>query len=269
MGTTLNTWHEVAAPAVLPYRYGLFSVAEPRSAQLEGVTVDEHWRLGVEWVSEACSEALVTTGTCIDPEVESLITDRTCALFQFEPFTLYAYNTDAIPGESLARHEANAIARLVNGEQRTAEQVLWQRLLVADPVPTDLSMFPGWIGLGWIEQQLASLYGSQGVIHMNAYAATALAMHLRVEGSQMRTLLGTPVIVGRGYDPLQNPNVDTAVIFGSGPVAMWRGDIDTRQSAVNKALNDVSIVAQRDYVLGWDCAAVSATISLGCPTVEV
>jgi hypothetical protein len=38
---------------------------------------------------------------------------------------------------------------------------------------------------------------------------------------------------------------------------------------VDKALNDVSIVAQRDYVLGWDCVALSAEISLGCPTADI
>ena len=94
-----------------------------------------------------CSEALVTTGNCIDPEVESLISDRACDEFKYDPFTVYAYNTDAIPGHTLAQHEANAIARLTNGEQRTVEQVLWQRLLVADPVPTDMSGFPGWPGV--------------------------------------------------------------------------------------------------------------------------
>lgn len=268
MGTFLNTWHEVSAPPAIPYRYGVFSVVEPRTTQLAGVTVDEHWRLGVQWISEACSEALITTGNCIDPEVEALISDRACSEFQYDPFTVYAYNTDAIPGHTLAQHEANAIARLTNGEQRTVEQELWQRLLIADPVPTDLTAFPAWIGLGWIEQQLAEQYGSMGVIHMNRYAATALALHLRIESGTMRTILGTPVIVGGGYDPTPTPITDTAILFGSGPVAMWRGDIDTRESAVDKALNDVSIVAQRDYVIGWDCVAVSAEIALGCPTIE-
>jgi hypothetical protein len=269
MGQFLNTWHEVTAPPAIPYRFGVFSVVEPRTAQLEGVTVDEHWRLGVQWVSEACALAEVTFGNCIEPEVAGLISDRTCAEFQYDPFTVYAFNTDAIPGHTLSQHEANAIARLTNGEQRAVESVLWQKLLAADPVPTDLTMFPAWIGLGWIEQQLAEQYGSMGVIHMNRYAATALSLHLRIEGGVMRTLLGTPVIVGGGYDPTPNPIVDTAVVFGSGPVAMWRGDIDTRENAVDKALNDVSIVAQRDYVLGWDCVAVSAEISLGCPTADI
>lgn len=266
MGTFLNTWHEVTAPPATPYRFGVFSVAEPRTAQLEGVTVDEHWRLGVQWVTEACSSALVTTGNCIDPEVDDLISDRDCNEFAYDPFTIYAYNTDAIPGRTLAQHEANAIARLTNGEQRAVESVLWDRLTTAVPVPTNMLAFPGWLGLGYIEQELAETYGSMGVIHMSRYAATALALHLRVEGGVMRTILGTPVIIGGGYDPLPAPIADTAIIYGSGPVAMWRGDIDTRENAINKSLNDVSIVAQRDYVLGWDCVAVGAEITLNCPT---
>lgn len=269
MGTTLNAWHEVTAPPAVPYRFGIFSVAEPRTAGLTETGTDEHWRLGVEWVSEACAEALVTTGNCIDPEVGALISDRVCNLLQYEPFTVYTFNTDAIPGRTLDEHRANAVARLTNGEQRTVESVLWQRLGAIVPVPTDMTGFPGWLGLGYVEQALAEAYGSLGVIHMNRYAATALGLHLKVEGAQMRTILGTPVVVGGGYDPLPSPVTDTAVIYGTGPLAMWRGDVDTREDAVNKSLNDVSIVAQRDYVVGWDCTAVAATIALGCPSSEV
>ena len=207
----------------------------------------------------------MTTGSCIDPDVEALLRDRVCSQFKYEPFTVYNYSTDAIPGHTLEQHRANAVARLTNGEQRTVESVLWSRLVTADPIPTDMTGVPGWLGLGYVEQTLAEQYGSQGVIHMNRYAATALAMHLRVEGGVMRTLLGTPVVVGGGYDPLPGQVSDTAVMFGTGPLIMYRGDIDTRENAIDKRLNDVSIVAQRDYVLGWDCVAFSAEIALGCP----
>lgn len=265
---TITIKHPVTAPGVVPYRYGVFSVAQPRVAALEGLGVDEHWRLGVTWESEACGSALVTFNACIEPETGPLTSDRDCRILEYPAFTVYAYNTDAVPGKTLAEHEQNAIARLLNGEQRAVEEVLWAQLLTADPVPTDMTGFPGWLGLGYIEQAIAETYGSEGVIHMNRFAASALSLHLRVEGGMMRTLLGTPVVVGGGYDPLPSPIESTATIFGSGPLALWRGDVDTRENAIDKALNDVSIVAQRDYVLGWDCFAVGATIELGCPSTE-
>lgn len=260
--------HPVSAPAVVPYRYGIFSVATPRVAQLDGAGVDDHWRLGVVWESEACGEASITYNSCIEPETPALITDRVCRLLEYPAFTVYAYNTDSIPGKTLVEHEQNAVARLLNGEQKAVEGQLWSQLLAADPVPTDMTAFPGWLGLGYVEQAIAETYGSEGVIHMNRYAAAALALHLKVEGGMTRTLLGTPVVVGGGYDPLPSPINSTALIFGSGPLAIWRGDIDTRENAIDKALNDVSIVAQRDYVVGWDCFAVGARVELGCPSTE-
>ena len=264
MGTSLNAWHEVAAPPVVPYRFGVFSVAEPRTATGVDLAPDEHWRLGLEWISEACRDALVTSGPCIDPEVGPLESNRECNLFQFEPFTVYAFNTDALPGRTVRQHEANAVARLTNGEQAAVESVLWSRFVAATPVPTSLTSVPGWVGLGWMEQALAEQYGSQGVIHMSRLAATALGLYLRPDGGVLRTLLGTPVVAGGGYDALQAVQGDTAAIFGTGPLVMYRGDIDTRENAVDLALNDVSIVAQRDYALGWDCVTIGAEISLGC-----
>jgi len=48
-------------------------------------------------------------------------------------------------------------------------------------------------------------------------------------------------------------------------LVMYRGDIDTRENAVDKAINGVSIIAQRDYVLGWDCVAFGADVTLATP----
>ena len=255
----------VAGPSVTPYRFGLFSVAEIRTAALQNGTLDEHWRSGIIWETEACEEALITTNPCLFETPAPLDSDRFCVLGEAKPFTVYAYNTDATVGKTLEEHRQDAIARLQNGEQRAVEEAVWTLLQAADPVPTNLTGLPGWLGLGWMEQALAERYGSQGVIHMNRSAATALALYLKPDGAIMRTSLGTPVVVGGGYDPIQDPAVDTAVIYGTGSIIMYRSDVDTQATAVDKALNDVSIVAQRDYVVGWDCVTIGAEITLGCP----
>ena len=92
MGTQLSTFHLVEAPAVVPYRHGLFSVVEPRVVGLTGGVIDEHWRLGVTWQSQACSLAKETTGPCIDSDVAALTPDEYCSVAEFDPFTVYAYN---------------------------------------------------------------------------------------------------------------------------------------------------------------------------------
>jgi len=262
VGSQLETWQLVEAPAVVPLPYGLFSVAEPR------LTTDPHWRLGVKWQSQACSPTDITTGVCIDSEPPSLETDDFCSVTALEPFTVYAYNNDDIPGHTLAEHEANAVARLINGEQYSVESQLWTSLS-ADPdvVVADLSGAPVGVALGYIEQMLANNYFGQGVIHMDRFTATVLWEYIDVSGGRLQTRLGTPIIAGGGYGNMSDPPVDEFYIFGTGGVVMYRGDIDTRQQAINKAINQVSYIAQRDYVVGYDCGGVGTKFTISTTPV--
>jgi len=262
MGSLLNTYHQVTAPPAVPYRFGLFSVVEPRTAAIEGVTIDEHWRLGVQWQSQSCGDIKETTGPCIDDEVADLTADgQLCSVLQYDPFTLYAYNDDAVPGHTLAEHEANAITRLTKGEQFGAERHLWSAMVTAAGAATDATAYPIHIGLGYAEQAISSSYEAQGVLHMSRLTAMACADFLRMEGGRMLTALGTPVVIGGGYNVPESVT-DTGTIIATGPLVMYRGDIDTRENAVDKAINSVSIVAQRDYVIGWDCVAQAISVSL-------
>jgi hypothetical protein len=248
MGTQLDTWQLVEAPPVVPLPYGIFSVAEPR------LSTDDHWRLGVQWQSQACSATKVTTGPCIDPEVEPLDKDDYCSVSQYEPFTVYAYNNDDVIGHSIDEHLANTIQRLVATEQRSVEEQLWSSLVANSVSTISLTAFNPGVVLGYLEQQLAENYGGQGAIHMNRLTATYLWEYLQVQGGKLVTKLGTPVVAGAGYDALVSP-LDEFTMFASGPLVIYRGDVDTRQSALDRAINQASIIAQRDYVLGWDCVA--------------
>jgi hypothetical protein len=263
MGAYLDTYHLVSAPPAVPYRYGLFSVVEPRTAAIEGVAIDEHWRLGVRWQSQSCGEIKETTGPCIDPEIPALTPDgQLCSILEYDPFTLYAYNDDAIPGYTLAEHEANAITRLTKGEQFGAERHLWAAITTAAGAATDATAHPIYVGLGVAEQAISETYEAQGVLHMDRLTAMACAPYLKVEGGRMLTALGTPVVIGAGYrEEAVSPSA-TGTILATGPLVMYRGDIDTRENATNRAINTVSIIAQRDYVIGWDCSALAVSVSL-------
>jgi hypothetical protein len=253
MGLQLDTWQLVEAPAAVPLRYGIFSVAEPR------LTTDDHWRLGVQWETQACSPAKITTGPCIDESVEPLVGDDFCAILQYEPFTVYAFDDMEIPGHTLADHQAHAIARLINGEQYAVEAQLWSQITTAPlVVTTDLSGAPSGVVLGYIEQMLANNYFGEGVIHMDRITATHFWEFIDVSGGRLQTRLGTPIIVGGGYGSMTDPPANEFYIYGTGPVVVYRGEIDTRQSAIKKETNQVSYIAQRDYVLGYDCGGVGA-----------
>lgn len=263
MGTQLNTFHLVEAPATVPYRFGLFSQVAPRAADVQGVSVDEHWRLGVRWMSQACALAKITTGPCIDDGVAPLTPDNYCSVSEFDPFTVYAFNDDAVPGFTMDEDVANAVARLTNGEQTAAEDHLWGLMSSAIGANVvDLTGHDLWYGLGYVEQVLAETYGGQGVIHMSRLTATMLSDQLHMEGGRLFTVMGTPVVAGGGYDQVGVSAPSEGLIYGSGPLVLYRGDVDTRQAALNRTVNKASIVAQRDYVLGWDCVAVGAEVTL-------
>ena len=263
MGTQLATWHLVEAPASVPYRFGLFSQVAPRITDVQGVSSEDHWRLGVQWISQSCANAKTTTGPCIDDEVAPLTPDKYCSVSQFDPFTVYAYNDDSVPGFTMDEDLANAIARLTNGEQTAAESHLWDLMTAAIGVNlVDLTANELWYGLGYVEQVLAETYGGQGVIHMSRLTATMLSDQLHTEGGRLFTVMGTPVVAGGGYDQVGSSAPSTGMIYGSGPLVLYRGDVDTRQSALDRSVNKASIVAQRDYVLGWDCVTVGAEVTL-------
>jgi hypothetical protein len=246
--------HLVEPPASVPYRYGLFSVATPRTTELTLDGADPHWRNGITWVSQSCGAVGATQEFCIDEVDPELAPDERCDVREFEPFTVYAYNDDSIPGFSLSEHEAHAVQRLLHAEQYAVENVVWDRLVDESDTCTDASTTPAYVGLGIAEQELADLYRGMGVLHMNAATATVLCDNLYADGQIMRTKLGTPVVVGRGYEV-------PGVIYGTGPLVIYRGDVDTRQQAISKPNNKVSYIAQRDYVVGWDCGVLCVTLS--------
>lgn len=254
--------HLVPAPQVTPHRFGLFSVAQPRTG--DATDGDAHWRNGIQWVSDNCTYVGVTDGPC---DQGSLDSTPGCTLREFDPFTVYAYNTDDVAGFTLAEHRQRTIDRLTIAEQKEVEFETWLRF--GDEIVDsefgdclDLTMVPGWQALGFAEQVAQGLANGGGVIHMSRAAAIALSLHLVVEGSTLRTKLGTPVVAGTGYDYFSS--FGQAVLVVTGPVVMYRSDIDVSE-AVDKATNTVSMVAQRDYVVGWDCAALCVTANLCAP----
>lgn len=267
MAVDIGLWHPVAAPPVVPYRYGLFSVVSPRNAELTPTgAIEEHWRAGIVWQSQACKDGGITQGPCIDAEGPfALSLDPSgCSDRQtFDPFTVYVYNTDSIPGYTLTDHLAQTVERLTNNEQRLVESATvstLQACVTAANTNTDLSAYDPLFALGYIEQQLAENYGGTGVLWMDRQTTTFLWENLRVEGARLVTTTGTPVI---SYSaPVASPPNTTAPIYATGTPVMYRGDVDVREVAINKAINEVSYIAQRDYVLGWDCVCYSATVRL-------
>lgn len=247
-----------SAPAAVPYRFGLFSVLSPSPPI-------DHWRVGVSWESQACGEAFSTLDDCVaGSAVQALRSDTACYVSYADPFTIYGLYRRSIAGNADASDAARE--RLLTGEQEAVEKELWA-LLVAAATGTSAPLAAAAHGiayaLGLVEQQLAEQYGNQGVIHCNRVLATMLADGgaLTVVGGKLTTALGTPVVAGGGYQQIGQTIPTTATIYGTGPLVMYRGEpqvLNTTQLPIN----DVVALASRDYVVGWDCVVVGATVTI-------
>ena len=139
-------------------------------------------------------------------------------------------------------------------------------------------------GLGRLEQALADCYGGRGVVHVPLEALpTLVAYQLIVPvggrdaasgqfGRQLQTVAGNLVAVGAGY-PGTGPNgVDPGTtstwLYATGPVFMYRSDVfvTPATSAVDRSNNTIEMIAERTYVLGFDCCLHAVQVELGVPS---
>lgn len=245
MVATSTIYTQVEPPPVVPRPYGLFSVASPSSPS------DPTWQVGVSWMSAACSVPATTVDACIDGSSPAALTPEVTCLpvQQAKPVTVYVF--DRQPITSFDVGEAQVGAMLEAAEQRGIEEHLWARLIagaVMGPAATTVIA-----ALAYVETKLGALYGGTGVIHMGAYAATLLGTrHLIQQGAKLVTTLGTPVVVGSGYQ--EGADGTTATIFGTGAMAIRRSAIQS--NPIVNSQNDFLVLAQRTYVVGWDCVTV-------------
>jgi hypothetical protein len=251
-------YERVEAPPVAPHPYGLFSVAPPASPAESG------WQLGVTWQSMACYDPFPTYDDCINGGVaESGKVIDGCAGFslaQFKPVTVYAGVNRSGSSPEVARTDAQATLAL--GEEWAVEKAMWAAMVAASAPTTAANTkypFPLAGALAYVEGWLAVNYHGTGVIHMNRGAAAALGDRLVQKGSQLQTITGTPVAAGGGYNT-DAISADTLVLYGTGAVAIRRSTV-TDINAVERTINDVLSIAERTYVVGWDCAVVGRTVT--------
>ena len=139
-------------------------------------------------------------------------------------------------------------------------------------------------GLGRLEQALADCYGGRGVIHVPLEALPSLDAYTLVRpvggrdatsgqfGRQLETLAGNLVAVGAGYAGTgpdgTDPGATTTWLYASGPVFMYRSNVRVNpfSSTVDRSNNTVEMIAERTYVLGFDCCLHAVQVQLGVPS---
>ncbi|MET0578223.1 MAG: hypothetical protein ABW122_06165 [Ilumatobacteraceae bacterium] len=249
MATTAEVYAPVEAPPLVPRPFGLFSVAPPTDG-------GERWRVGVGMQSYNCMEAGVWNDVCIDggAVAPKVVTDWLCDTTVFDPFTVYLLTSRTGIDTDVASPELSAAFE--GAEQRAVEARLWAEIVA---VATDLGGQPSLAyALAVVEGNLATHYNGLGVIHVSPFAATRMADLLEQRDGKLYTKAnGTPVVVGAGYG---DPDLPTVEIAGTGAVFVRRGEIEAL-NAWDLSINDINALAERTYLVGWDCYATRSSLT--------
>lgn len=128
--------------------------------------------------------------------------------------------------------------------------------------------------LGLLEGALASCYNGVGIIHIPQHAAASFDAWglLKKNGPMLQTLAGNKVAIGAGYPGTSPAGVartsDKTWVYATGNIMGYRTDVKIRANpteSFNKQKNTLKMIAERTYLLGWDCCHFAANVSLGVP----
>lgn len=270
----------VEAPSGLALPYGLFSVSEIREGG------DAHWQQGIEWERELCGPASnygcpTCTLSNINQAPAKIYTDLGVPLESALPFTVYA-SFSCSPIGNWDRAEDRARAALLSGEERAVEAMLadgthaTSRALTnassVDATPTPGTPVTIAQGLAILEEYIGLNGKGQGVIVGNRrdiLLANTNGKLITREGDHLETIVGTPVAALSGFDGRTGPNNDAAGtgeawLFGLGsrPLILRSDSFLTsaREQSLDTGTNDLDVLAERTYALGWDCFTVAVLV---------
>ncbi|MBE4788402.1 hypothetical protein [Streptomyces caniscabiei] len=285
----------IALPtAFTPLRYGLWDTIQTPSP--DGV----HWQNGVTW-TERCptgdstyDECLAVTGTGAPPEPAAKTANVTQDSRGATPFTVYArFDCSPVGLGDAASIAQDALSRV---EQLQVEEAFWTGMaggqaVVFPHLAADAEVLDGEVilqtvaspvvtgadaahALGALEQELADCYAGQGLIHVPRTALATLAAWnlVREDNGQLITPGGNLIVAGGGYlgtGPDGSPPADgTTWIYATGAAWGYRSDVyfsQTRDS-LNRSSNTLQMLAERNYLIGFECCLLAAHIVLGVPT---
>lgn len=271
----------VEAPEGNPLKYGIFSVADFRPAD------GPFWQQGVEWQRDQCGPASLYGCPTCDQNNFNQEPDKTYVegvpLEDGFPFTVYA-SFKCSPIGHWADAEDRAKRNLANGEERAVEAMVAegthadQRALTnassVDATPTPGTPVTVAQGLAILEAYIAANGKGEGVILGNRrdilLANAEGKLIERVGDDHLETLLGTPVAALGGFPARVGPNGTAAgtgeawlFAIGSRPY-IWRGETfltSDKDASLDTGYNNLEILAERTYLVGWDCFTVGVLIT--------
>lgn len=127
------------------------------------------------------------------------------------------------------------------------------------------------VALGLLEAEFAECSSGAGIVHVpvDLIPLMAEAYLLERDGDALFTPNGNRVVAGSGYaGSAPDGTVVDGVrwIYMTPPIFGYRSEINTmeRETTLDRSVNTVMAIAERTYVLGYECCLVAAPVSLTC-----
>jgi len=281
--------------AFTPLPYGLWDTVQHPAAD------GPHWQNGITWI-ERCpagdttyDECLSVTGTGSPPEPPAKTANVEQSFRGALPITVYAEFECSPVG--IAEAESIASDALARVEQTQVETAFWTggaggHAVVFPHLSADAEVLDGDVvlqpvatpvvtgadvahALGVLEQELADCYKGQGLIHVpRSVLPTLAAWNLTRldDDGRLVTLAGNLVVAGTGYTgsgPDGSAAADgTAWIYATGAAWGYRSDpyVSRLRDSLDRTSNTIRMLAERTYLISYECCLLAAHIVLGVPT---
>jgi hypothetical protein len=187
--------------------------------------------------------------------------------------------------EALTRSEGSQVEATFWTGQAAGQEVVWPHLAADTPLiepqaggavlqPAAEVLNGGTAvgvttALGLLEEALGDCYDGVGTLHVPRALIPAMADHSLIEARAglLNTTLGTKVAAGRGYpgtgpDGTETPGVRW--VYATGEVFYQRGEIfqPSVVESFDRERNTVRAMAERAYVLGWDCCLLAIPVTV-------
>lgn len=293
MTSPLRPRQIVSGPSIVPNAFGLLSAVDWRP-------VMDHELLGITWQSRCPAKATTTVDPCFSANLPVASLSQTT--FQYQrgalPFTVVAEidcsppgffdNSEAFINEAFTLAEgAAAEFTLQTGTAAATGNAVYPRLAANSQVldgdsfsQVTLQMAATVVtgvaldiveGLGRLESALNACLNGLGNIHVTPTLFESMVANylVQMKGGLPYTYLGNRIIVGLGYVDMA-PDHTTAApgtswMYGTGPLFGYRGAIRSfpPQQSIDRNVNTLRMIAERDYVIAYDCCLVATEVSLG------
>lgn len=282
----------VAPPTFVDRPYGLWSVVEDRSAMV----AEGHWRNGVKWQDVCGIGGNTYDPFCLETSPASKAANITTPNYAASPFVPFVEIDCSPVGYTPTEMEERASAALTRVESWQVERIFWTgavggdagiayphlaantavvdtsetvtiTLQCAATTVTGSTILDVTEGIGRLEAALGSCLNGRGVIHVPYILGEQLfrANAVKANGPQLQTQAGHLVALGAGY-PGTGPDgtsVANAVwLYATGPVFGYRSAVERFRfvDSFDRSENTAKMIAERTYVLGFDCCCLYAVL---------